>query len=546
MPHYALTVAARCGTCAVQILTVFAVSRNRELPRMGHLAKVFAVTLLALAIAACGGGDDDAPEPEDTATAESTTASEDPTATATTAPEGPPGISQLAQGVVQIVALNQDGNTVWHGSGTVIDEKGLILTNAHVVDNRGNDYSRLGIAVTDRTDQPPVPSFIAEVVAIDYVIDLAVLRVVSDLDGGIANFSAPAVKLGDSDQVELGDDLQILGFPGIGGETITLTQGTVSGFNAQNSIANRAWIKTDATISGGNSGGLAANAAGEIIGIPTIAGSTEDVSPVDCRLIVDTNRDGVVNEADTCVPIGGFINGLRPIALALPLIEAAENEEKYVSAYGEIPTAPPPDSGVDTSQIDFSRLFFTNGVTDENLPKTRVHALPSGATHACAFWDYGSMTDGLSWEALWFVNGEVSSEGSMINQTWFGGPEGTWWVCTFDLNGLSDGLYELALNVEGDLITTDSLYVGGGHPAVDVTIINESARQICYVQISPSEAINWGPDELGSEDTIAPDSSQTIKIAAGTVDLRLLDCDEEILITEYELDASDGGSYTLE
>ena len=75
---------------------------------------------------------------------------------------------------------------------------------------------------------------------------------------------------------------------GIGGDTITFTQGTVSGFNAQQAIADRAWIKTDATIAGGNSGGLAANAAGEIIGIPTIAASNEQVDPVDCRVIVDT------------------------------------------------------------------------------------------------------------------------------------------------------------------------------------------------------------------------------------------------------------------
>ena len=132
--------------------------------------------------------------------------------------------------------------------------------------------------------------------------------------------------LGDSDSVEIGDSLQILGYPGIGGETITFTEGAVSGFTSDRSVEGRAWIKTDATIAGGNSGGMAANALGELIGVPTIAASgAEGGDIVDCRPVADTNRDGSIDQFDTCVPIGGFINGLRPVNLALPLIAAAQS-----------------------------------------------------------------------------------------------------------------------------------------------------------------------------------------------------------------------------
>lgn len=44
----------------------------------------------------------------------------------------------------------------------------------------------------------------------------------------------------------------------------------------------------------------------------------------DCRQIQDTNKDGTVDQNDSCIPIGGFINALRPIELAKPLIQAAQ------------------------------------------------------------------------------------------------------------------------------------------------------------------------------------------------------------------------------
>ena len=381
------------------------------------------VVALALGFAACGGGgSDEAPDPTAATDAEATSESE-PTAAATATSEAAAtpvtdatvGVAAMARTVAQIVAFDANRNIVWTGSGTVISTDGLILTNAHVVDDRFDEYDALGIAVTERTDRAPKPSFIAEIVAVDYVLDIAVVRVISDLAGEPADFDLPAIAIGDSEAVELGDPIQILGFPGIGGATITFTQGTISGFNAQQAIADRAWIKTDATIAGGNSGGLAANAAGEIIGIPTIAASNEQVDPVDCRVIVDTNRDGAVNDDDTCVPIGGFLNGLRPIALALPLIAAATAGEAYVSAFGDLGGGGSVSGGLEDASFD--DLIFADGVEPEETPTNVVAILPAAAPAACAFWDYEGMVDGVTWEALWFVNGELNEIGSVINET---------------------------------------------------------------------------------------------------------------------------------
>jgi S1-C subfamily serine protease len=236
------------------------------------------------------------------------------------------------QSVVQIIAivdLNGERVQGWTGSGTIISNDGLILTNAHVVmSDRYYEVVDLVVSITTEQDRPPEPMFYADVLQSDARLDLAVIKVRSDLNGGPANFSTmgiPPVPLGNSDTLQLGDPLVIIGYPGIGGETITLTRGEVSGFTAEDPYGNRAFIKTSATIAGGNSGGLAATPQGEIIGVPTQVGSgdLEDMV-VDCRPLADTNRDGVVDDKDNCVPTGGFINALRPIRLAMPMIEAAK------------------------------------------------------------------------------------------------------------------------------------------------------------------------------------------------------------------------------
>lgn len=224
------------------------------------------------------------------------------------------------------------------GSGTLLSQDGLILTNYHVadvselVDQTKQDKSikiyegKLVVYLTKRSDQPPVASFIASVVVAKPELDLALIRISSDLSGEPIDASAlnlPFIEMGDSDGLEVGDTLNIFGYPSIGGDTITFTSGPVSGFVNEDGM-DRAWIKTSATISGGNSGGTGVDEEGLLVGVPTRAWGGGK-SSVDCRRTADTNGDGEINEQDTCVPIGGYINALRPVNLAKPLIEEALN-----------------------------------------------------------------------------------------------------------------------------------------------------------------------------------------------------------------------------
>ena len=62
---------------------------------------------------------------------------------------------------------------------------------------------------------------------------------------------------------------------------------------------------------------------------------------------------------------------------------------------------------------------------------------------------------------------------------------------------------------------------------------NKSSDQICYVQISPTNAQNWGQDELGLQEIIEPDTSRAFTLATGKYDLLMSDCELNTLVEEY-------------
>jgi S1-C subfamily serine protease len=287
------------------------------------------------------------------------------------------------ESVVQITAWYLEEDTYylgWTGSGTIISADGLILTNAHVVlPDKYFPVDALTIALTVEDDKPPVDMYTVEVLQADEALDIAVLQITADYDFNPIDkndLDLPFVPLGDADSLILGEAITILGYPGIGGATITLTAGEVSGFTQDPVYGDRAFIKTNATIAGGNSGGLAVDSEGRLIGVPTQLGYGGDDQFVDCRVLADTNKDGYVNDQDSCVPTGGFINALRPINLALPLIQAAENGEVNVvgiassGGAAEIPQDAdvlfedyfePPSSGWYEWDGDATSVEFING-----------------------------------------------------------------------------------------------------------------------------------------------------------------------------------------
>ncbi|HWG84598.1 MAG TPA: serine protease [Deinococcales bacterium] len=159
------------------------------------------------------------------------------------------------------------------GSGSIVDAGGLILTNAHVVAS-GTPASAaplVEVRLTERPDQAARPAYLAEVVELDHHADLAVLRIVADISGNpVGKLSLQAVPLGSSDDLLPGDSISLLGYPAVGGQTITFTAGYVSGFVGDDYTGpGRRFIKTDAKLSVGASGGAAIDDQGRLVAIPT-------------------------------------------------------------------------------------------------------------------------------------------------------------------------------------------------------------------------------------------------------------------------------------
>lgn len=491
---------------------------------IGAGALVGALLLGGVGYVALGGGDDDdgsnviADSPTSTTVAETTTTA--PIEEETTTTEAPVELTTdlVATSVVQIFpAVN--GEPICQGSGTIVSADGLIVTNAHVIEIFGPcAYDDLQIAITASADSAPEVRYLGEVYAIDRALDLAVIGVATDLDGNpIRVDNLAPITIGDSDRVGLGDQIRILGYPSLGGDTITFTSGSVSGFTAEAGIADRAFIKTDATISGGNSGGLAINDDFEMVGIPTQASGGANLDIADCRVVTDTNNDGEVNELDSCIPIGGFINGIRPVNLALALIDAAQ-------ARVPVEQEPPPSVGLVSGE--FFDITMTTAIDENNSAVDEVSWIPSGSTQACATFDYESMVDGTIWDAIWSVDGEFVEDLSIIGSEWIGGPDGTdWWVCAGgEMEPLPDGMYEVQLYIQDEFNVSDTVHVGGAG-LVDFTVVNDTAAEVCYLQVAPSLSNGWGPDDLSIANTLVPGEEVVFTLPADTYDFRGSDCD---------------------
>ena len=141
------------------------------------------------------------------------------------------------------------------GSGVIVDAKGYIVTNRHVVEKADRIRVKL-------MDDPPGVLHDAKVIGSDQETDLAVIKIESEKP-------LPTAKLGNSDSMEVGDWVLAVGSPF--GLSETVTAGIVSA-KGRNIVPNRqfqSFIQTDAAINPGNSGGPLVNMSGEVIGINT-------------------------------------------------------------------------------------------------------------------------------------------------------------------------------------------------------------------------------------------------------------------------------------
>src|SRR5882757_5064357 len=141
------------------------------------------------------------------------------------------------------------------GSGVIVDKRGYILTNNHVVEQA----TKIQVQLSGSTQK-----YTAKVVGVDEDTDLAVIKIE-------ANKELPVAKLGNSDGVQVGDWVLAIGSPF--GLQATVTAGIVSAKDREHiggaGHQFQKFLQTDAAINPGNSGGPLVDLAGEVVGINT-------------------------------------------------------------------------------------------------------------------------------------------------------------------------------------------------------------------------------------------------------------------------------------
>ncbi len=170
-----------------------------------------------------------------------------------------------APSVVLIFGFNGKGEGS-AGTGSIVTDQGLILTNNHVIHDAGANapFSKVTVyfkpeKITGNTKRDLKGGTRARVVARDEGLDLALIKV-DGLPG-----HAQVVAFGDSEEVEVGSPVAAIGHPG-GGGLWTLTTGTISSTRTE---GKRQVFQTDAAINPGNSGGPLLDRNGNLIGVNT-------------------------------------------------------------------------------------------------------------------------------------------------------------------------------------------------------------------------------------------------------------------------------------
>ncbi len=171
------------------------------------------------------------------------------------------GWNSVAASVVQVRCLSSTGATRNRGSGFIVGDGFQIVTNHHVVfEDNGRECPRMRAYLGGTFEQASVRS-----------VPLAVVRAADDRDLALLRMDPvgdplPTLTIA-TEPPQAGETLTALGYPSIGGATMTLTTGRYSGTQEFDGLT---WIKTDTPVAPGSSGGPVLNNQREVVGVATL------------------------------------------------------------------------------------------------------------------------------------------------------------------------------------------------------------------------------------------------------------------------------------
>jgi serine protease Do len=344
-------------------------------------------------------------------------------------------------------------------SGSMLDQEGYILTNFHCIgyvtdgtpiaalDQMGYEpgdlYNKNGLSVIAITEDPrqlPKPTYIAQVLAGNSTLDFAIMKIVS-YTGSEQKLKTPlpvlTMELADSDQVETLDEIFVIGYPGIGGDTVTATEGKISGFIDEDEDGDFDWFKTDVLVNSGNSGGSALNGAGQLIGIPTQR--RQDQS-------------------------GNVIYLVRPSNFAVAYLDKAK---KIAAGEGKIDpgnTSNPPNRPTSTRRgPSFGSIAFGTGF-DDNAGRVTGESdvFEEGIGEIHAGLPYENLSKGTSWGYMWTYEGrDVTGDEDL---GWEFQQNGTLDLYLTAKKGFTAGEYGLRVLLQDDTVQEAGFTVGAVAP----------------------------------------------------------------------------------
>jgi serine protease Do len=261
------------------------------------------------------------------------------------------------------------------GSGVIVSQEGYVLTNNHVVEGATD----IKVTLSDKRELK------AEIVGTDPKTDVAVLK----LQG--SNF--PAITLGDSSKVQVGDYALAIGDPFGVGQTVTMGIVSAKGRGNLGIEDYEDFIQTDAPINPGNSGGALINDRGELVGINTaiLSHGSGGNQGIGFAIPVNLARQVMSQVLDHGKVTRGYLGVVvQPISPAMA--RALGQSEPKGALVGDVSAKGPAQAGgVERGDI----ILQLNGesMNDANQLRNTVSMMPPGETVKLKISRNGSMRD---------------------------------------------------------------------------------------------------------------------------------------------------------
>lgn len=412
-------------------------------------------------------------------------------------------IDQASRAAVQVIVDNTTGS----GTLIIVDGTPTVFTNRHVVEG----FDQATIAVLTDPNAPAQPMFTADLVGFSQEYDFAVYTLTSDLQDnpisvdqlrdGSFGIQIPDIAVQDINNKESdmrrGDSVGIFGYPGIGEDELVYTTGIIASvlFGEYKGERLPMWYRTNAEMSPGNSGGMALNARGEFIGIPT----------------------SVITENLT----GGRLGSLLAVPFVLAILE---DEDGLVASWAGV------DSSRADAELDFLQEpgFGSVTVSPDELSEPYFSELTSGGSVDVAYLGENcvgfaatnpdfriQLSEAMTGLNILFFAGDENADTTLIVNA----PDGAW-HCNDDvgLNSLDPGMmfdtapagqYDVWV---GSYNSNDS--VSGVLALVDGTDFDTAVSQMTGLGggLDFAASPNYGSAELSAGFTPDP---HTVPISAG-------------------------------